>query len=263
MDEYCTQNDDKITNNVLEDIKTDDKLAGSGASFIGKVKVIGPQAGNNTFSDVIYDMIKGVEATNYNTLLQEVRHNAFLLSRNISAEQQNVNFDTSIAVGNILFYINTSKENKTVDISSWKDGIRSIVIIGGDALISQNINKNNAYPLAIIALANNEHNIGGDIYVKQNVTNINALLFAEKSLLSGESQKAANRLYNDTADEVANLPKNQLHIFGTVVSRNTIGGASNDIENMLCPYNVNCIAATAPIYDFNYFRAFDVKNIDT
>lgn len=167
---------------------------------------------------------------------------------------------------NKIFFINEQSNNKTVEINHIPDGIRSIIVIGGDVVITsnlQNISKNS--PRAIIVLKN-IHGQGGNLYIKENVTNIDASIFTEKSLLSGEGEHAIDsqkRLYNDTAEELAKLPKNQLYIRGSLFSLNTIGGASKDSKNPQCPYYIDCTGENAPRYDLNYMRSFDPRDIVT
>ena len=49
----------------------------------------------------------------------------------------------------------------------------------------------------------------------------------------------------------------QLYIQGSLVSRNTIGGASVSRTQVVCPYNATCTYESAIRYDLNYFRAYD------
>lgn len=89
------------------------------------------------------------------------------------------------------------------------------VTIDADILTGTTIKK----PRAIIVLA--KEGKGGNIYIKGNVKNIYATLIAEGSIYSGLPPPGA--LYNDTKAKVANLPANQLYIFGSLLSHNTIG----------------------------------------
>lgn len=184
--------------------------------------------------------------------------------RNIPTNSKN-DFRRSVSQAqkfdNMIFYINDENSLKTVDIDAIPNDVRSIVIVGGDVVItSENISGKSNFPRAIVVLENN-HNIGGNIYIKGNVKNIYSSLVAEKSILSGEG---VNNLYNDQPEEIANLPKNQLYIYGLVASRNTIGGASYSSDSVKCPYNSeNCTNITAQVFDFNYFRNFDNRNPGT
>lgn len=250
----------------MEDIRKAGKIPGERAAFIGKVKIIGALGGKNSVSSTVYQMWKNVniETANYNTFLQEIRKNAFILSRNISPSQKNENFSLNNAqkIGDKIFYINSGKTTKTLKITAWPKGVRSIILIGGDAVISENIEKTDN-PLAIIALQNEEKQ-GGNIFITENVTKIVSSLLAEKSLFSGEGKDAgAKAYYNDDKTEVTRPPKNQLYIFGTVFARNTIGGASDALrlEDVICPVGANCINPPASAYDLNYFRAFDVRDM--
>ena len=88
---------------------------------------------------------------------------------------------------------------------------------------------------------------GGTIYIQGSIKNISAALFADKSIISGSN---STTYYSDTRSAT-----NQLYIQGTLISDNTIGGAS--MTPLKCPYNVTgCDDITAKRYDLNYFRFY-------
>lgn len=81
-------------------------------------------------------------------------------------------------------------------------------------------------------------------------------MFTEGSIYSGDD---LTNLYNDTTAEVALLSRditNQLYILGSIMSRNTIGGAVQATAPV-CPYDIACDNTTAIRYDLNYFRVYD------
>lgn len=87
-------------------------------------------------------------------------------------------------------------------------------------------------PKVIIALKRAD-GTGGNIYIKDNVKNIAASLIADGSI------------FGDTAGA-----NNQLYIYGTVISNNTIGGANTGV----CPRFLNLTSCTDPGY-------YDLENI--
>ncbi len=91
------------------------------------------------------------------------------------------------------------------------------------------------------------------MYIKSNVKNIYTSIIAEGSIYSGDSPGV---FYNDTPSKLISLPTNQLYIYGTIISRNTIGGSSKNPVS--CPFTeTNCTYDNALMYDWNYFRSFD------
>ncbi len=99
---------------------------------------------------------------------------------------------------------------------------------------------------------------GGNIYISPTITNIAGTLFAEKSLISYDGTKEL-----DGSTTVQTL-KNQLHIYGSVISENTIGGSRQSTPQ--CPFYVTstCSINTAQKYDLNYLRRYYlVDNIRT
>lgn len=263
MDEFCGV-DEEIDEGEVELIKQNNKRANQAASFIGRVKVIGNIGANDTIFGEIYEQEIWIQYAEFSRVIGKIRENIFLRSRNISTDLKNENFVLSSAknLGDTIFFVNNSENLKTVKISSIPDNIRSIVIIGGDAVIEKDIT-NSPAPRVVIAVQN-ENNRGGNIYIKENVKNLELSFIAEKAILSGNGN---NDLYNDIPDEIVKLPKNQLYIKWLFASRNTIGGASSALNDIKCPYlpeNSNtCDKATAQIFDLNYFRNFDHRNDGT
>lgn len=228
------------------------------AGFIGRVKVIGNMWGISIFSTFYDDYATRFNANLFNTALQRIRKNIWLLTRNISWSQKNETFSTDNTVVDTLFYINSGTTLKTKTYSSIKSiytlaTTRSLVIVGGDLYIDEDILNSTWYSKWIIVLKN-ENNIGGNIYVHRDVKHIQATIFAEWTIYSGEN---SSTIYNDSASELTSLPDKQLYIEWSFLSRNTIWWASKSKSESICPYNSNCNFVEAIEYDLNYFRAFD------
>ena len=131
-------------------------------------------------------------------------------------------------------------------------GKKTILVYGRDIYIEENIYYNNTDEdiLWIIALTDEDGN-GWNVYIHPRVTNMVGTIFAEKSVISFDW---TNELWGGTDQETL---KNQLHIFGSVFSENTIWG-SRSIQ-LACPYYVldsDCDQDTAQKYDMNYLRRF-------
>lgn len=150
--------------------------------------------------------------------LNTLRKNITLLTRN-RVEYSQANFShtgSDIHIGNAHF---ASK--------------RTIIAEGWDITIDENITGHDT-PLAIISLRNPQTGSGGTITIHSGVTDIHATLIAEASISSSGS--------------------NQLYIYGTVVSNNTLGWASR--SPLECPYfdNQTCPLSKAKQYDFETLR---------
>jgi hypothetical protein len=107
---------------------------------------------------------------------------------------------------------------------------QTLVVIGADITITENIDRDTDHPLAIIALA--KDGVGGNIYIDPSVTDVNASLFAEHAVRSSGDR--------------------QLYIGGSLVSGNTLGETAAGI----CPYYVMG-TCDAKLYDLEEMRAFD------
>lgn len=98
------------------------------------------------------------------------------------------------------------------DKEIWADAFstkRSYIILGGDAIIRENILQNASEPLTVIALSRD--GVGGNIKIAGDVTNIHATLIAEKSILGADDNK-----------------KNQLAIIGSIMADNICKDENND-----------------------------------
>lgn len=226
--------------------------------FEGRVKVLGNIWGNSTF-DTFYSAGTKFNASLLNDTLNRIRKNVALITRNIPANLAN-NFGntTPEALGNKIVYINTSSALQTLTYgaamtSYFPSSADSLIIIGGDLIIDTDIINSSNLPKGIIVLKN-EAWVGGNIIIRKDVKKIYSSIFAEWTLYSGDDK---NTLYNaDTlsAANLANVAPNQLHIYGVLMSRNTIWGASQGTA-WLCVYGeTTCSYSQAIRYDLNYFR---------
>ncbi len=111
---------------------------------------------------------------------------------------------------------------------------RSLIAIGADITVVQNIDKRN-HPLSIIALTDTNGN-GGNIHIADSVTDIESSLFAEHSVASSGSH--------------------QLYIHGSLISANTTG----DTLAWICPYYVSLCIDPAQ-YDLEKLRAWYLTDL--
>lgn len=152
-------------------------------------------------------------------LFDEIRKTTSILQRNRSST------DTYTGLPYIIY-----SGNHTITQSDF-DNRQSIIVIGGDITISEDIRNTTHKPLAIIARSDENGN-GGMISIAPNVKIIQAGIFSEKSI-----QSSGN---------------NQLYIFGTLISANTMG----DTTAQICPYHHMgaCTEGDAKSYDLEYLR---------
>lgn len=103
----------------------------------------------------------------------------------------------------------------------------------------------------------NTWNYNGWIFINPEVTNIDASLIAEWPVVSYDVNE--EKLYGSTIDE-KDL-RNQLHIYGSLLSLNTIGWAKEVwATNHSCPYIISpCNRNTASVFDLANIRKFTVQ----
>lgn len=197
-----------------------------------------------------YSFVKWVAVTNW---LLQIRDLQNFSNNNASNGNGGVKLDN-----NTVLYFWSNGTNYKVDLGdnseivSWK---KTIVIIWWNLYISNNITYNNKTTdnLWIIVLKDGNGN-GWNIFINPWVTRIEATIFAEKSLLS--SSDWINAHDGNTSQSVL---KNQLSIYGSVFSENTIGGSRN--SPVMCPYYEVCSPTDlilAQKYDLNYLRRYFV-----
>ena len=169
---------------------------------------------------------------------------------------------------NILYFEAGNNENVVIrwDNIAWNDnmyaqGNKTLIIEGRNLYIKDNIYYASSSDILWIIVLQDEDGNGWNIYIDPAVTNIAATIYAEGSLISFDG---SNELSGNTQQEML---KNQLHIYGSVFSENTIGGSVNWTWPSLytCPFNMSeniCDKDTAQKYDLNYLRRYQLYAVD-
>lgn len=216
--------------------------------FKNKVKVLGNIWGNKVF-DTDYYVWSKFDTISMTSFLDTIRKNIATMTRGLLDGDLRINITPNninpVKLNNdTLFYSGHTLENTWTLMD--ENSARSLIVEWGDVYISGDIPRNITLgPRAIIVMKDtNGH--GGNIYIKSSVKNIYTSLIAEGTIYSGED---LGNLSNSL-----NLPKNQLYIVWSVISRNTIGWTANNS----CPYTEwACTPENATKYDLNYFRSYD------
>jgi uncharacterized protein YaiI (UPF0178 family) len=113
------------------------------------------------------------------------------------------------------------KKNITLNPIEFTNDNLSTIVAYGDITITGDLNlADSVRPKAIIALADEAGN-GGNIYIQSNIRRLDLSLVAQGTIFSGEGG-GTPRYYAQEATASGTL-KNQLYIFGSVISANTIG----------------------------------------
>lgn len=169
---------------------------------------------------------------------------------------------------NILYFAPWDNANVLIwaDATSGDDmmhaqGSKTLIIEGRNLYITDNIYYGTSSDILWIIVLQDEDWNGWNLYIDPDVTNIAATIYAEGSLISFDG---SNELSGNTQQEIL---KNQLHIYGSVFSENTIGGSVNSTWPSLysCPFNMSensCDKDTAQKYDLNYLRRYQLYAVD-
>lgn len=157
----------------------------------------------------------------------------------------------------IIYFWGLFDSNKLVKIDSeleisWS---KTVIIEWWNLYINNNMYYKNKKTDSVwfIVLKDSNWN-GGNVYIDPKVTNVVWAFYAEGSVISYDWIK------NEELDWKAeySILKNQLHIFGTLMTQNTIWGSRESTPR--CPYNVspsNCNSLEkAQKYDLQYLRRY-------
>lgn len=236
------------------------------------VKVIGPIASNTIRSIVDWQFSEGTSI--FSWLSRSVVRNSSrqLVEIAIRNMKYNPAGDTitstvSLPIGgttkgsllekwsdNSIMSIDKNGWNVTLSLSSWILGKRTLVVKWANVYINTNMYYANPNSILGIVIQKDKNGNGWNLYIDPSVNNIVGTYFIDGSILS----------YNGTSEiGIGNIGilKNQLHIFGSIVSENTLGGSRmNPIQ---CPslLNLPCTSAgEAQKYDLNYLRRYYIYN---
>ena len=157
----------------------------------------------------------------------------------------------SVIQDSILYFGNMMGANITLDSAANIEWNKTLVVEWWNIYISWNIiDSDSDAILGLIALE--KDGLWWNIYIAPSVTDIHAVMYMDKSLISYNGSELDGN--NATTADLAN----QLYIFGSIFSENTIGGSRKVTAE--CPFYVNnSLCATqkqAQKYDLNYLRRY-------
>jgi hypothetical protein len=232
------------------------------------VKIIWVTNTNSTNDLVTDQFINDIYVLNSNisktTLKTQITKNWYEFARNspwnsnTSLLQIDNPWDEIKVINNVIYFWKTSWNDANIIYQLWNNSNgyitisqnKTILIIWWDLYINSNLYYTWNWMLWIIVLKDLDWN-WWNVYINPNVTNIVWNIFAEKSVISYDWIKEL-----DWETEAITL-KNQLHIYWTLFSENTIGWSREATPK--CPFYVNvstCTLETAQKYDLNYLRRY-------
>jgi hypothetical protein len=235
------------------------------------IKIIGP-----IWSNVIGSIVTGqfsigttiFDSFSRSTVRNNLRKSLALATRNTTLSSYNSTIsDTSVLnagwwlMGVVLDKWNNSSImriektgwNVILNLAGGISGKRTIVIKGANLYITSNMFYNSAVPNSILAIVLQKDDAGNgwNLFISPNVTNLVWTFVLDGSIMS------SNDGINWMGTSNIALLKNQLYIYGSIVSENTIGGSR--MSPLKCPSLVNTTCATtdeSQKYDLNYLRRY-------
>ena len=205
--------------------------------------------GNIEKSDVRRDIQKNVYSTIRSMSLDNGTTPYTVSSSMLNANTWPESWDGKpLQNGEVLYFGNLWNTNVEVDGTLGMNWVKTLVVEWGNIYIKWSIRGTGL--LGLIALQKDGQ--WGNIYIDPSVTDIHAIIYADKSLLSYNGAEIDGNIPNS-----ADILKNQLYIYGSVFSENTIGGSRKSTP--VCPYYVNIAcstAAEAQKYDLNFLRRY-------
>lgn len=228
-------------------------LDGVGLNFIGKIAIIGNIAGTRIYNITNQNVGYVFDNINQAEILNTIRKNIALASRNISSANLNVWWWTD------FIYQKSPTYDYRADLWwIWPSWERSIIVEWRDIILDRTDIRdfsNPNTPKAIIALKDSVWN-GWNIVITENVERIYAFIYAEWSIYSGEKASETDPIVSYVQSWAWSIPAQQLYIKWGLISKNTIWWAVQTPS--VCPVVItNCDTLTSQLYDLNYFRTYD------
>jgi len=215
------------------------------------------QNNNEAIADQFDDDIRILWKLTKSTFRRDIQQNIFTFIRNItpptswslnvsslSASEWSLwSMRASTIKNNEILYFSPNGANVTLPAENNLSWVKTLVVEWGNIYITWNIT--GSWILWLIAIE--KDNQWWNIYIDPSVTDIHAIMYADKSLISYNGSE----LDGSTPSSVL---ANQLYIYGSIFSENTIWGSVTDT----CPFyeNSTCTPAVSRKYDLNYIRRY-------
>ncbi len=221
--------------------------------------IVSSQNSNELIWDQFKDDIKILGKLTKSSLRKNIHKKVYETIRNISPTHEFPPYNASslaeekwlpgdgeiLQNGKVLYFWNLTWENVRVSGTSTLTWNKTLLVEWGNVYITWNIRGSGI--LGIISLQKDGQ--WGNIYISPNVTDIHAIIYADRSIISYDGTHELDG--NTASQELAN----QLYIYGSIFSENTIGGAWDSS----CPYyvkDVDCDTVSAKKYDLNFLRRY-------
>lgn len=149
-----------------------------------------------------------------------------------------------------IYKLEKTGGNVILALTSGISGKRTLVVRWANLYITRDMYYTNSDSILWVVVQKDEAGNGGNLYIDPSITNIVGTYIIDGSVLS----------YDGTMEIwVGNITilKNQLYIYGSIVSENTIGGSR--MTPLRCPSLLDIVCTDAFIaqkYDFNYLRRY-------
>lgn len=216
---------------------------GGGSGVVANmVKVIWQANGDTIFQTLTTMAQPKIASLSRADIINQTRKNVTVLSRNVKTFPY-------VASDYVIYKANGTPVIFDQTLLSDPNNKKSIIVYG-DVIVDQNFIDTTSSPRVIIALKDDAGG-GWNIYIKNNVQRIDASLVAEGSLISGDP----TLYYVDQNDAWALLVK-QLYVYGTIISQNTIGGASVPGQPVCPTLSLLCNDQIATHYDLEHMRYY-------
>lgn len=135
-------------------------------------------------------------------------------------------------------------------------GKRTLIIVGANLYIKSNMYYQNKDAILGVVLLKDKNGNGGNLYIDSSITNIVGSYVMDGSVQSHDGTSVLG---------ISNISalKNQLYIYGSIVSENTIGGSrmsTPQCPSLLSIPPASCTLGVAQTYDLNFLRRYYLYN---
>jgi len=212
-------------------------------------------------------VLSGANKIEFSAWRTRVNRQAISLIRSLNPRSDEVfNIDKDWTSGDVAYF-----KGKTVRLTSdtkdgplvFNKGLKTIIIEDGNLHLTRDLMYGSTEDSLGIIVINTKPNdsVRGNVFIHQNVKNIIGSYFLDGALVSTEklldpsiTDNIVDREDTPNMDPNATLAL-QLVLQGTMVSRNTLGGA--DLSPPEGPNGQNLQRELALVYDLNYLRRYE------
>lgn len=233
------------------------------------IKILG-NSNNKNLHLILNDQINDIGNSIWESVVQNTRNSinqsVLLATRNIpmrEAGKELTSLTDTSSGSDIKAWVVQQWDNASIMLLEWSGNIkfstlsdnvfkisgkRTLVLRGMNLYIDKDMAYTGENPILGVAIYKDKDGKGWNLYIDPKVTNVVGHYITDGAVISYDWKK-------EIITWEANTLKNQLHIYGSLISYNTIGGSRD--KPIRCPVFISsCDTKTSQKYDLNFLRRY-------